>query len=270
MDAELKHWVEWRERCALALCGAETRSCLPPYAQAKFVGYVERLAPCMSGMDPKAVLANAPDVWHLFETHITLGSGCGGKSLKRWLFARLAGADDPPLKIINGGVRVIIRDVVRKHIQGEAAKLREVSINAERSSSGDSAVRLLDLIPDPASLRDELELEEVRRLADQLSGDIFAELEHAPRVVLLAKRLALSLSDPAVLKLSGKGKSMLSRIWRSTIALVGEHIERHYADEDCDWKLILAAETIEALNSRIISWARVEKRCANLLLIGEN
>lgn len=269
MGAELQHWIEWKERCALELCCEESREVLRSYAESKFAWYVENLAANNTGMSAADMVGNAGDCWHLLEAHITLGVGCDGKSLKKWLFARVGTSDDPALQVIRGGARVVMRDAVRRFMHAELPEKDFVSIDSNVDSGGDSNVTLNQLLPGRSQTRAEVELRELQDAAAGMAENFFEGLDHAQRVVLLTKSLSISLADSAVVVAAGKGKSMLSRIWRSTIAALGSQIEEHYPAEDSDWKMELAAWTLEYTNNKIFFWSRVENRCAKLLELME-
>ena len=272
MITTIENWLEWRRLCALGRCGESTRSALRSFARSKFALYVDKFGQAASQGTPAAVVRDAGDCWQLFESHINLGRRGDGKSLKHWIFSRVSASEDEPLKIVQGGVKLIIRDVVRSHLARERARAGSVSIEAPISGSSDGGsggICLRDLLSSPRESWLDLERAEMIELAKGLSEEILSDLAFEARIALLARYLGLPLSNPAVAEVAGRKKSMLCRIWRRCVEDLAARVEQDYADEERQWRIAFAEQLLEELNNSIFLWARVEKRCADLLDIVE-
>lgn len=272
MITGMENWLEWRRLCALGRCAEPTRSALRTFAESKFAAYLEKYRTGANRCATAALLADAGDCWQLFESHITLGRRGDGKSLKHWIFSRVSASGDPALKIVQGGVKLIIRDVVRSHLAREVARSDWVSLDAPADRSGDSGdICVGDMIAAPAERFSDLESAELSEHAAAIAETIAERIDFDAKIVLLARQLGLPLSNAIVVSVAGKKKSMLSRIWHQTIEDMVVEIEESYSEEDREWRMALSGRVLMALNERIFSWARVEKCCAALLdIVGAN
>ncbi len=265
MDTALSHWNEWNDRCALALCSNETQHALRAYGARQFRHYARFTAggaASESGLSPS-------DQWHLFETHLSLRQTRAGKRYKDWLFARVSGASDPPLQVIQGGAGLLMRDVVRAFIRAERPQDRSVSLDAPLSDGADRSFTLHDLLPGALDPAQDLEIRELTRVADLLADASFADLAPRERVAIAAREQGLSLSHPTVERCAGCRKSMLHAAHAAAVGRVADRVRAEYRDEPADSIRLLAVLTLRALGARVLGWAISEKSCARLFSTGK-
>lgn len=265
MHTELENWVEWRKVCALCGCSADTRKRLRKYAYGKFAWYVQEYANLIEGTTPKAVARNAGDCWQRFETHMTIGTRAEGKTLKRWLFARVAGSKDPAEKVILGGAKVIMRDVVRSYIREEESNLRDVSLDRVIVNQQGDKCTLAELLGNEATTPTDPCSADLEAISERIAREAFQDLEVRQRVAILAKELKISLSHPLVEAATSCKKSMLSSVWRRGVRSLAERIQEEFVDESPHTCRLLAEMAMERIKKYIFSWARAEKCCAELL-----
>lgn len=213
------------------------------------------------------VASNSASCWHLFESHITAGRNCDGKALKQWLFARVARSKDPALKVVRGGVRSLARDAFRVNIAAEMTNKRCVEIDAPVSNSDEMDFSIESMLPAQCDEISEVERRDLENIAREFVGEIFEDMSFTQRIVLLAKALGISLAHPLVAEATGLRKSMINRIWHSTLKNLVKQVDQSFASEDRQIRFLIAEMSIEDQKNRIISWSKVEKRCAKLLEI---
>src|SRR5210317_1578654 len=92
-------WMEWKARCAAALCDESTRRSLQKFAHTRFLRFYPRSIPSRVLPHRENGLP-AVDAWHLFETHLITTQTKQGKRFKDWLYARAVTSEDSPLNVI--------------------------------------------------------------------------------------------------------------------------------------------------------------------------
>ena len=110
----LNHWVEWKELCAADLCSDTARQALREFAFLRFRKFAYQYAHRTNTGGTGALVPDAGDAWHLFETHLAVKTTKQGKRYKDWLFDRVRSTKDPPLDVVQGGASLMMRDVVRE------------------------------------------------------------------------------------------------------------------------------------------------------------
>ncbi len=262
---ELESWIEWRCVCALGRCSQSVANLLQSRLKIVFCDLQRNIAES-SGLSLSAdVLSSSASCWHLFESHITAGRNCNGKALKQWLFARVARSNDPALKVVRGGVRKLARDALRVNIIKEMPNKHCIGIDMPVQTRDGLELNVENLLPTSGDDLSEVERREIAVLAHDIAGEIFDCLAFTQRVVLLAKALKISLAHPLVAEVAGLRKSMMNRIWHDALKNLVELIDHRFASEDRQVRFLIAEMAIEDQKNRIISWSRVEKRCAKLL-----
>lgn len=257
--------MEWKERCALALCCRETGGALSAFAARRLGRFLDRLRSSRDRGEP----APATDAWHLFETHLLLKRSRKGIQYKDWLFARLEGSKDDPLDVIQGGATLILRDVAREMWRAEGSRRRTDSLQAPLAEGGHT-VTLEDLLAgagdNPADLA---AVREYDRLAAQHAADILPTLTPRERITLLARALRLSFAHPAVERLAGCGKSQLSDCFRRLALRTFDHMHREYRGESRQQVVRLAVMTLQSISERLLDQERSEKQHSRLFSLAE-
>ena len=260
MDSTLSHWTEWNERCALALCGEETRQALRAFGSSRFRHYARVVA----GNPAAGVDLATGDHWHLFETHLALRQTRDGKRYKDWLFARVAESGDPPLDVIQGGAGLLMRDVVRAFVRAERPQRGAVSLDEPLRAGGEGTFTLNDLLPAAADPAQDMEAREFSCIAEGLADACFVGLAARERIAFAAREQGLPLSHPAVERCAGCGKSTLHAALSDAVGSVADRIRASYPDEAPATIRLLARLTLRGLGVRALSWAISEKGCARL------
>ena len=266
MKTTLENWVEWRKRCALGLCREETRANLQDYARRKFKWFAERYVGTSLAKRKKSdAVLDSISCWHLFETHITVGSRQDGKTLKKWLFARIAESSGEPLKVVQGGVRLLIRDVVRDYVRREGSSMLEARMNKPIVNQYGDETCLEELLAGDADTFSEVERRDLKEQATRLAERLFDDLPHVQRIAMLAKYLSISLASPLVLESARCKKSKLSKEWRKAMTAIASQVEARFDTEDQSTQLIISKMAVDCAEKMIFSWASAEKCCAKLL-----
>lgn len=258
MFSDLSAWTEWKERCALGLCGPEAQHALRTYGGKRFREFVARYAFLAPGRDPAGATPSPADCWHLFETHLTVGRGSEGKRYKDWLFARVALSRDPPLKTIRCGALLLMRDVAREYLRKEFSSTPTLSLQAPPPGAGEGSLNLEDLLPGHVDPSAEAARHEIERLAHDYAGRFFKDMSRRERIAVLARHLGLSLADPAVEQAAGCGKSALNKSYHVLLARLGTCVKADYPGEDREMLALFALAVIEQAEKSTIAWARME------------
>ncbi|MFH0953683.1 MAG: hypothetical protein V1873_05090 [Verrucomicrobiota bacterium] len=261
-------WLEWRERCALALCSAGAQSALMGFAAMHFSRLTRHYATRTNAPDQPPQLSGR-ETWHLFETHLAVRHNREGKRYKDWLFARLAGTADDELDVVAGGAALLMRDVVREHLRNEHSAQGVVSLSAPLAETGSASLTVEDLLPGTIDTADEVAKHEFEHLALGHAGEFFRDMDHREKVAVLAKSLGLSLADPAVEEVAGCRKSVLNTSYRGALERLAADLRRQYEEDDMQSVRILVLMTFEAVASLAGAWGVSERGCARLLSMAE-
>jgi len=264
----IEHWTMWKDKCALALCGAEAQSSLRAFAHARFHKFASAFAKATNAPDPNALTPSAAETWHWFETYLRLRNTGEGKSYKHWLFARGGSEEDATLDRVQGGATLLMRDVVRERLRREFSSRKMVSLDAPIGTghAGDAA-DLHELLPGYADTAKEVEEKELRSMAvAEADGAIFA-MSFRERVALLARELGLSLAHPSVTSAADCGKSVLSTAYHDALQGVATHVKSRFPRDDRTTLALLTVLVFEEVKKSILLWGKSEKACAQLFLL---
>jgi len=265
MFPRTKDWTEWKRRCALGACCAETQAALQKFAAARFDRNVRRYLQNTNLRDGRTVQVPARDAWHLLESHLTVRKNRRGKRYKDWLFARVARFDGKLAEALRSGVSLLMRDVVREYLRSEFSRFGTLSIDQPLSGVGDGSLTVAEMLPgeiDPTQLVVQHEYE---ALASSHAQRIFTKSTGRQKVALLAKELGVSLASPAVTRAAGCGSSMVNRAYRDFVKRVGELLQDVYPDDDRESGLRLALMTVSEAKKAAKKWGESEKTCAEIL-----
>ena len=202
--AEWKHWLLWRETCALARCTQEAQHDLQGFAFHRFNLYLQKL-------HHAAATPAAADAWHAFESHLALGHTRTAKAWKQWLFAR--SETEPTLDGVQGGATLIMRDVVREHLRREHAPRWMRSVDApiagQRAPEHATTLSVADLLPDPADPLHTVDRNEQLALANSLYPLARDQLSLREKIALTVHHREKALYHASVLKAAGCSKSTI-------------------------------------------------------------
>ncbi len=259
----LDQWQEWRQLCALARCQPTTRAALQYFAHHRFLYYGGHV------LGARGIAETAPDAaacWHLFETHLVVARPKSGRRYKEWLFARLAGSHDHPVDIIQGGASLIVRSAVAAWMRAEQRRPRTISLQTPlRETTGLMLIDLLPAVTEPPPYAKS----ETEEAVQQLLPHYRSSLKPAERVVILAKRLKLTLYHPAILQLCGVGRSQASNIWRNSFKRLAALVRQHYPGDSGKWQMRVALTLFQHISDEIYFRGRVEKRLQQLFKMAE-
>ena len=258
----IDNWREWKERCALALCGEGARRALPGFVYARFARYVEAYIRTTNAASPAAVMPDAGESWHRFETHFRLHAGPEGKSYKEWLFSQPQGSGYLPQESVEAGASLLIRDVVREHLRREFSANWMVSTGERVSSHGeDGSPTLEELLPGGVDTAGDVDERDAERTARADAEAALFRLNRRERVALLVREAGLSLAHPDALKVAGCGKSALNDAFHSALtAIAGLVRERHPHEGKCV-QASLACLTFREVRRLVVTWAKSEDSC---------
>lgn len=241
-------------RCAIALCGAETRTSLETFAWSRWTHFIVKIL----GEDaPELGELRRGEAWHRFETWCCTGSTAADKSYKDWIFKRLETHSGSSLDIIQSGATVLLRDAVREFIRHEG-RLRlpgtrrpEKSLNEAVAGfdEDDSDLTYGDLLPGELDTMSQVSIREYQRLAEAEALELVVDLCKRERLVLVASALGIPVSHPSVETISGKKKSVLSASLQSVEARIKRHIDKKYGDDREDSRRVLTLATLRQLRN---------------------
>jgi hypothetical protein len=260
----MAHWQEWKDTCALALCGEDARRALPGFAQARYAHFAHAYATTTNVEHVPALIPTAAEAWHRFETHFRLSNGPGGKSYKDWLFARVQQHSGSPQESVEAGASLLIRDVVREHLRREFSSRWIVSASAKPDPAGfgDGSPSLEELLPDEADTEREVQNRDLDELARAGAGAAFARLDARERIALLAHEVGMSLAHPEATRAAGCGRSVLNTAFHSALMRIADGIRRQFPNEGRTVQACLACRVYEHMRRMVLAWGRSENRCA--------
>ena len=236
----LKAWTQWKRKCALAMCDDETQVCLQTSVSGSFRRYAEA---CIA----KTNLASASDLthtdaeaWHLLETRLTTSSLREGKRYKDWLFDRMRCTTDPPMKVLQGGIRALVRDVVRDVIRMEYSDSFVESLDTPVHKDDEGKITAVDLLPGGLDPVDDAVHRDFERLASEHAPRVIDDMLDREKIALFAKAVGLSVANPELEATAGCGKSMLNAAYHNFMRRISERFLREYPDDDRESVLLLA------------------------------
>jgi hypothetical protein len=261
----IDNWLEWKEKCALALCGEDTRRLLPGFVHARFSRHVEAYVRTTNAGSASGVTPSAGDAWHRFETHFQLHSQPGGKAYKDWLFARLEEKGYSAQESIEAGATLLLRDVVREYLRREYSSHMMVSANARlggdvREGAGPS---LEELLPGTMDTIGEVEDRDLEDMARADSPAAFARLDRRERIALLVHQAGMSLAHPEAMNAAGCGRNALNDAFHSALAGIAAYAREKHQREDRSVQASLACLTYEKVRHLVFRWGKSENGCAH-------
>ena len=258
-------WLEWKEQCAAALCGDDTRRQLHSLAYSRCHGLARRYAHLVGSRDHLGLLSDlTPETaWHYLESYGAIRESRTGKRYKDWLVSRASGSAPPSADTIEAGVVLLLRDALRSRLRREHAPAGTRSLDAPLGPDGES-LTLADLLSGGADPSDEATATEYRQLARVHARDIFDTMTPRERFAAVARALGLSFAASVVLRAAGCGKSTLSVAYRECIQSVGRQLQKMYASEGAEGLMSLTLMTVGALQAAAVVWGKSEKSCAAL------
>lgn len=252
-------WGEWKEKCALGLCGPEAHVALLEFADTRFRRYLNRAVP-PSHVD--ALMQPPRNAWHLFETHLITDSDRCGKSYKQWLFAR-TGCPAPNNDAIESGAALLMRDVVREFIRREHSPAMITSLEGLAASGVETDA--CQLLPQALTPADETSWRELESLAIAAAMQWLKLISFRERIALLGKAIGLPLSHDSITRIADCGKSSLSTSYRGLVMRVGESTRRACPDEAQDLQIRMSMITLNTLTARVLHWAREDEQVRGLV-----
>jgi len=263
-----KLWAfyEWKQTCAYDKCSTENKEVLGTYGRWRFNECLKKLSHQVCGVEPLEQ-SEKEYAWALIEQHALNTTYVKkqellGKRYKDGIFYKVNKSDDPPLKIIQGDLKAMFRDVVRKQ---SLKKYDAASLDENRGVDG--GYTLHDLLPDQSI--DPTFLDELNEIALSEVPDVFQRLEFRERVLILSKHEAINkpASDPLVLKVAETAKSTMgdvnTRIYTEQRHLT--YLADKYESEDQETISILTQMIQGHLKTAVFYWAQSEMRCQPLL-----
>ncbi len=274
---KLESWLEWKDRCALALCSPEVQADLTQFANPillnKLRDFSEELAEDFFAAGNASRAASDPlRGWHLFESHTHAVTVRTGKRHKDWMFEWVSRSHGDPQDLMEKAFSVQLRPAVRHYIEAETKWPKRESafqlLVDSWSEDGDQiGVVLPDtLADDPSTLA---ALRELQSLAEQMAGQLFRSLDFRARAVLAAKEAGLSLANPAFEAFCGSKKSVLNELYQKVGQQIQATIQHEYAEEDPRTKELLHQLVLAGLKNSSWEWARAEKSGRDLFLESE-
>ena len=298
---KLDSWSEWKDRCAIRLCGNETKGDLLKFGVPRIIGR-------FAEFNLKRLLVfEAGDTeikcWHFFESYMHDVSKTTGKRWKDWLFEKAALSTDPATTVLEKESQYCIKTAVDRHLREEGeikstivergsitmetflssredqtdARLPHITKDEKRSFDSESEGRS----PDPG---EEVGRKELRLIARALAQEYFTGLEHHARVAILADSMDISLKNPVVEAAAGRKSSVLYACLNSAkssrngkpgkygqvfIELRGL-ADKKYESDDPDTFNFLIAAAILALSEIAYLWGKSEKSLKDLFSLEDN
>ena len=263
---KLTAFFEWKEKCAYEKCRDESQAVLGKYGRWRYNKWIERLSADFCGLD-KLEASDQEYAWLLVEQHAihtiyVKNKELQGKRYKDGMFYKAKQSSSPVLKTINGYLKLMYRDIVRKN------SLKKDNFNSldEELSLGSNSTRY-DLIQDESI--DPNCLVELTEIALKEIPDIFKGLEFREKVLILSKHDSINkpASDPVVLTVAGTAKSTMGdinkRLYTEQRHL--SYLEDKFESEDQETISFLTKMIQDHLKTAAFYWAKSEIRCKPLL-----
>jgi hypothetical protein len=244
----LEQWEEWMARCAIGRCGAATAAALQRFGVHRFRRY---LSAGLGARFTESAVPDGRDCFHLLETYCRVGTPRAGKRYKEWIASRGRGAPDATR--FESGASLLFRNTVRLYLRREGPVPWQVS--ADAVIDGTDGLTLSDLLPDTREVAP-IEPETV----EAVGRACLARLPENHRIVALARRVGMPLSHPAVLALTGVGKSRTARLWVEVYERLAAETRRQEPTGDRELWLPIALHASEWIGNQLFLRERVEKR----------
>lgn len=243
------HWMEWKQTCALGLCGPEAQSGLQAYVHGRFLRYTSdyALPSKSSGQYPPVITPR--DAWHWFETYFQLHHNREGKCYKAWLFARV-NTSSTALQSIESGVSRLLRDVVRERLRKEQPHPRTQSLDGPHSIDS-GTLSLEELLPCSSDTASEVEQRDLETLAIQLAEGVLGALTKRERIAMLTREQGLSYAHPDVLKRADCGKTMLAKAHPTALKKIAGHASNACPNESRSVQASLAIALFDVVRERL-------------------
>lgn len=260
----MKPWTEWKERCAVALCSADTQHTLLAFGGMRFRTLAQRCLSHVNVDDVEKVMLPDRDAWHLLETHMTLSRSSNGKAYKAWLFDRTAGTPDSPFDVVQGGATLLMRWVVREHLRQEYSPADHVSANRTRASDEGAPIEEAWL-PADSNTHDAIAQREIEHIAMQEATACFDRLAERARLIVAARRMHIPFTSPPLLALANCSNSAMSYTFRKEMSQLLKQIATDYTGEDRATQVEIALLTFDGLADRCVAWALASERYGPIL-----
>jgi hypothetical protein len=262
----LANWQEWKDRCALALCGEDARRLLPGFVLARFSHFAHAYAATTNAGAASGLIPSSSEAWHRFETHFQLHDSPGGKKYKEWLFAGMETRGYSAQESVEAGASLLIRDVVREYLRKEHSSRRMVSMSqgvlccpGERET-----LSVEDLLPGTVDTMRAVEDRDLGALARSDAEWAFAGLDRRERIALLTHAAGLSLAHPEAVKAAGCGRSTLNAAFHGALNGIAACVRERHPREAASVQASLACLVFEHVNRLVLLWGRLENDCASL------
>lgn len=256
MQRRVEAWREWKRRCALDLCDAETQDELKTFAHQRFVYFLQRFI-WLSNLEHAAyVEVSEQEAWHLFETHTLLHRMRNRTVRKDWMF-RCRRGRKRDLDAVQSSATLIMRDVVRDQLRLEFQSRRLISLSGRPDEGHLSADELLPGDLTPAG---EAEHRDFRTLAREHAAELAGSLTTDERTTLRALGSGRTFTHPTVLRKAGRSKTTLHDAYRALAKRTWTHFCRKFADEDKDALFILTQFCLEELTQTVLQKKVPEKQ----------
>ncbi len=265
-DRRMAPWIEWKERCALALCTEATQAVLLAFGGMRFRTLAQRCLPLINVRDVKDVMVPDHDAWHLLETHMTVPQSSNGKAYKQWLFARADGSSDMPFDVIQGGATLLMRSVVREHLRREYSPPDHVSTHRTPGTAGDTNTIHEEWLPSDTDTRDTVARRELETIASREATSRFACLDRRSRLAMAARQLRVPLTTPALLTAGQCSKSSMHRACHHLADSLLNEVSTTYHGEDPATVNELALLIFETLTHHCVEWALQTPQYRSVLL----
>jgi len=267
---EIEQWLEWKDKCALALCPSSTQASLRKFVHRRYCSYGRQYARTFHVGESELSSPDFRESWHWFESYFQLSQTREGKSYKEWLLARCAGRPALEAGDMESGVSLLLRDVVRDRLRSEYAPRQVSSLNTEADSAEDCpSAHVLDLLPDEFDTAAEVERGDIARIAADLADSALEALPHRERLALLGRELGLSLATPPLLKVAGCGKTALAKAHHAALAILANHVAAACPAEDRATLASLTVAVFDIVRKRIICWGKAENGLFEFLTVVE-
>ena len=298
---KLDSWIEWKDRCAIRLCGDETKGDLLKFGVPRIIGRFTKF-----NLE-KLLVFEAGDkelkCWHFFESYMHEVSTTSGKCWKDWLFEKAASSSDPATTVLEKESQYCIKTAVDRHLKVEGeikstiVEIGTITIETLLAPPEDQTDSRLphvtkpeqstfkkaaeDYSPDPS---EEAGRKELRLIARALAQEYFTGLDHHARVAILADSMDISLKNPVVEAAAGRKSSVLYACLNSARSSrsgkPGKYgqvfmelrvlADKKYESDDPDTFNFLIAAAILALSEIAYLWGKSEKSLKDLFLLEDN
>lgn len=258
---EWRYWQAWHRTCVLSACELPAREALQRFAFKHWRYYAKRCAGMIEGGKTPLAMPSAEVAWHDFETGLRLRRSRRGKTYKQWLFARVPSdaGEAQRLAAIEGGASLIMRDVVRERFRREMSRRGTFSLNAPVPGASGESLTVQDLLPSPASTRDDVYQRDLAVLGAATAKALCRDsLSRRAKIALLAREWGVSSAHPAVLRAAACGKSVMYTAYHDALKTIAGTVNQRFRRDDRETRACLAVATLQALIPELQTWAKSE------------